>query len=32
MARAALPIIATDSGLSRYLDDIRRFPMLEPDE
>ncbi|MDX6807463.1 RNA polymerase sigma factor RpoH [Terrihabitans rhizophilus] len=32
MARAALPIIATDSGLSRYLDEIRRYPMLAPDE
>ncbi|BCJ89906.1 RNA polymerase sigma factor RpoH [Terrihabitans soli] len=32
MARAALPTIASDSGLSHYLDDIRRFPMLEPNE
>jgi RNA polymerase sigma-32 factor len=32
MARAALPTIASDSGLSRYLDEIRRFPMLEPNE
>jgi RNA polymerase sigma-32 factor len=32
MARAALPIISADSGLSRYLDEIRRFPMLEPNE
>jgi RNA polymerase sigma-32 factor len=29
---AALPILAGDSGLSRYLDEIRRFPMLEPQE
>ncbi len=29
---AALPILAGDNGLSRYLDDIRRFPMLEPQE
>jgi RNA polymerase sigma-32 factor len=29
---AALPILAGESGLSRYLDDIRRFPMLEPQE
>jgi RNA polymerase sigma-32 factor len=28
----ALPSISADSGLSRYLDEIRRFPMLEPDE
>lgn len=29
---SALPVIAQDSGLSRYLDEIRRFPMLEPNE
>jgi len=29
---AALPILAGDNGLSRYLDEIRRFPMLQPDE
>jgi RNA polymerase sigma-32 factor len=27
-----LPIIASDGGLSRYLDEIRRFPMLAPNE
>src|SRR6202030_3515503 len=27
-----LPIITAESGLSRYLDEIRRFPMLEPQE
>src|ERR1700741_5260081 len=27
-----LPRLASDSGLSRYLDEIRRFPMLEPNE
>src|SRR5712675_2410458 len=33
MARAtALPIISAESGLSRYLEQIRRFPMLEPQE
>jgi RNA polymerase sigma-32 factor len=33
MAQAAsLPIITAESGLSRYLDEIRRFPMLEPQE
>ncbi|MGQ4273449.1 RNA polymerase sigma factor RpoH [Terrihabitans sp. B22-R8] len=32
MARAALPIIVSDSGLSRYLDEIRRYPMLGADE
>jgi RNA polymerase sigma-32 factor len=33
MARAAaLPIITAESGLSRYLEEIRRFPMLEPQE
>src|ERR1700743_1046548 len=31
MARtAALPIISGESGLSRYLSEIKRFPMLEP--
>src|ERR1700716_837970 len=31
MARsAALPILTAESGLSRYLEDIRKFPMLEP--
>jgi RNA polymerase sigma-32 factor len=29
---AALPVLAGDSGLSRYLDEIRRFPMLQPEE
>jgi RNA polymerase sigma-32 factor len=32
MAQAPLPTFAADGGLSRYLDEIRRFPMLEPDE
>src|SRR5437899_594396 len=33
MARAAgLPILTAESGLSRYLEKIRRFPMLEPEE
>jgi len=33
MAHAAtLPIISAESGLSRYLEEIRRFPMLEPQE
>jgi RNA polymerase sigma-32 factor len=27
-----LPIPSAESGLSRYLDEIRRFPMLEPQE
>jgi RNA polymerase sigma-32 factor len=30
MASAALPVLASESGLSRYLEEIRRFPMLEP--
>jgi RNA polymerase sigma-32 factor len=30
---ASLPVVpAEGSGLARYLDEIRRFPMLEPDE
>jgi RNA polymerase sigma-32 factor len=33
MARASLPAIASgESGLSRYLEEIRRFPMLEPQQ
>jgi RNA polymerase sigma-32 factor len=33
MARAAaLPLITAENGLSRYLEEIRRFPMLEPQE
>lgn len=33
MARAAaIPALNAESGLSRYLEEIRRFPMLEPQE
>ena len=32
MASATLPVLASESGLSRYLDEIRRFPMLQPEE
>src|SRR5581483_4995250 len=33
MARsAALPIISAEGGLTRYLEEIRRFPMLEPQQ
>jgi RNA polymerase sigma-32 factor len=33
MARtAALPIMTAEGGLARYLKEIRRFPMLEPQE
>jgi RNA polymerase sigma-32 factor len=33
MARtAALPMLTAESGLSRYLEEIRRFPMLEPQD
>ena len=33
MARALmLPSVASEGGLSRYLEEIRKFPMLEPDE
>jgi RNA polymerase sigma-32 factor len=28
----ALPVLANEGGLSRYLGEIRRFPMLEPHE
>ncbi len=29
---AALPVLSSESGLNRYLAEIRRFPMLEPEE
>ena len=29
---AALPVIASESGLSRYLTEIRKFPLLEPEQ
>ena len=29
---AALPMISGESGLSRYLSEIRKFPLLEPQE
>jgi len=33
MAQARMPaIISGEGGLSRYLDEIRKFPMLEPQE
>jgi len=33
MAHAAsLPILSAEAGLSRYLDEIRKFPMLQPQE
>ena len=33
MARtAALPLMTAEGGLTRYLEEIRRFPMLEPQE
>src|SRR6476659_1943121 len=32
MASAALPVLSSESGLSRYLEEIRRFPMLEPEQ
>ncbi len=32
MSKTALPSVTPEGGLSRYLSDIRRFPMLEPQE
>jgi len=32
MSSAALPMLSPESGLARYLAEIRRFPMLEPQE
>ena len=32
MAQTNLPILSSEGGLSRYLQEIRKFPMLEPNE
>jgi len=32
MAQSNLPVLSAEGGLSRYLQEIRKFPMLEPDE
>src|SRR3981189_1214833 len=32
MARNALPILTAEPGLTHYLEEIRRFPMLEAQE
>ena len=32
MASASLPVLSAEGGLSRYLDEIRKFPMLEPSQ
>jgi RNA polymerase sigma-32 factor len=32
MATATLPVLSNEGGLSRYLEEIRRFPMLEPQQ
>jgi len=32
MAQSNLPILSSEGGLGRYLQEIRKFPMLEPDE
>ena len=32
MARTALPLLTAESGLARYLQEIRKFPMLEPED
>src|SRR6059036_2319573 len=32
MAARALPILASEGGLSRYLAEIRKFPLLDPQE
>ena len=29
---AAFPVLSAEGGLSRYLAEIRRFPMLQPEE
>ena len=32
MSTATMPVLSAEGGLSRYLDEIRKFPMLEPNE
>ena len=32
MKTAALPVLGVEGGLSRYLDEIRKFPLLEPQQ
>jgi RNA polymerase sigma-32 factor len=32
MAQTNLPVLSTEGGLGRYLQEIRKFPMLEPNE
>jgi RNA polymerase sigma-32 factor len=32
MAQTNLPVLSAESGLSRYLQEIRKYPMLDPDE
>ena len=32
MSHSNLPILSSDNGLTRYLQEIRKFPMLEPEE
>jgi len=32
MARNSMPVLTAEGGLNRYLDEIRKFPMLEPQE
>ncbi len=32
MSKSNLPILSSDSGLARYLQEIRKFPMLGPEE
>ncbi len=32
MAQTNLPVLSSENGLNRYLQEIRKFPMLEPNE
>lgn len=32
MAQSNLPVLSSENGLNRYLQDIRKYPMLHPDE
>jgi RNA polymerase sigma-32 factor len=32
MAQSNVPILSSEDGLNRYLQEIRKYPMLDPDE
>ncbi|MFN7321956.1 MAG: sigma-70 factor domain-containing protein, partial [Methylobacterium sp.] len=32
MSNVALPVLSGEGGLSRYITEVRRFPVLKPEE